>query len=318
MEQANNNGQSAHDIPRVVRALRAGFRTLGPIVPRLMGLLAWRLWFSTHRFPAPARERRLLERATHTRIQVDGHDVAVYSWGDGPPVLLVHGWNGRGSQLGSFVEPLRRAGHRVVALDFPAHGQTAGKQTNLFEMVAVLEAIGDGHGPFAGVIAHSLGVTALAMALADGFPAERVVCVSPTARLDELMDKFATMLHIPEPVLVPVRRRVERRFGPQIWHEASAEHVAAGLTTPALIIHDRDDEDVPWQESERIARAWPGAGFIRTEELGHRRILRSRQVIEMATEFLTSHVLAGDSPMAPKLPANAMQFTTNSVATQEL
>lgn len=314
MEQRSNQGQPAHDTPPLVRALRAAFRTLGPVAPGLMSLLAWRLWFSTHRFPAPAREQRLLARANHSRMQVKGYDVAVYSWGDGPPVLLVHGWNGRGSQLGSFVEPLRRAGQRVIAVDFPAHGQTAGKQTNLFEMVAVLEEIGDRYGPFTGVIAHSLGVTAVAMALADGFPAARVVCVSPTARLDELMDKFAAILEIPEPVLVPVRRRVERHFGPQVWHQASAEHVAARLTTPALIIHDRDDEDVPWQESERIARAWPGARFVRTEELGHRRILRSRRVIDMATAFLTDNTPA----VAPESPVNATQFTRENPAPQEI
>jgi pimeloyl-ACP methyl ester carboxylesterase len=58
----------------------------------------------------------------------------------------------------------------------------------------------------------------------------------------------------------------------------------AGL--PALIIHDRDDRDVPWQEGEAVARAWPHARFLRTEGLGHRRILRDPEVIDRVLRFL--------------------------------
>jgi hypothetical protein len=38
----------------------------------------------------------------------------VYSWGSGPTILLAHGWSGRGSQLGAFVEPLVEQGFRLV------------------------------------------------------------------------------------------------------------------------------------------------------------------------------------------------------------
>jgi len=33
-------------------------------------------------------------------------------WGKGPTVMLVHGWSGRGAQLGELVEPLVAAGDR--------------------------------------------------------------------------------------------------------------------------------------------------------------------------------------------------------------
>ena len=36
-----------------------------------------------------------------------GAAVRGHVWGEGPVVYLVHGWGGRGSQLASFVEPLR-------------------------------------------------------------------------------------------------------------------------------------------------------------------------------------------------------------------
>jgi pimeloyl-ACP methyl ester carboxylesterase len=67
-------------------------------------------------------------------------------------------------------------------------------------------------------------------------------------------------------------------------------HVGATLTTPALIIHDPTDADVPFADAEAIAASWPDARLYVTEGLGHRRILRDRDVIAMATSFITADV----------------------------
>ena len=45
--------------------------------------------------------------------------------------LLVHGWEGRGAQLGSLVGPLVEAGLSVVAFDAPAHGDSPGNRLYL-------------------------------------------------------------------------------------------------------------------------------------------------------------------------------------------
>jgi pimeloyl-ACP methyl ester carboxylesterase len=55
---------------------------------------------------------------------------------------------------------------------------------------------------------------------------------------------------------------------------------------PALIIHDRDDADVPWQQAELLAKAWPGARLLLTRGLGHMRILRNRDVIQTSVDFI--------------------------------
>jgi hypothetical protein len=43
---------------------------------------------------------------------------------------------------------------------------------------------------------------------------------------------------------------------------------------------------MPWQEGEAVARAWPGAQFVRTTGLGHRRILRDPEVMARVTAFI--------------------------------
>src|SRR5918999_654246 len=48
------------------------------------------------------------------------YTLAAWTWGDGPLVLLAHGWNGDAAQLAGFVPPLLEAGFGVVAFDQPA------------------------------------------------------------------------------------------------------------------------------------------------------------------------------------------------------
>jgi pimeloyl-ACP methyl ester carboxylesterase len=55
---------------------------------------------------------------------------------------------------------------------------------------------------------------------------------------------------------------------------------------PALVIHDVDDAGVPWQQGRQIAEAWPGAQFVKTQGLGHNRILRDPAVIGRVVAFI--------------------------------
>ncbi|MFP2912939.1 hypothetical protein ACLESD_49620, partial [Pyxidicoccus sp. 3LFB2] len=57
----------------------------------------------------------MLAQGQQRVVKLGGERVAVWSWGEGPRVLLVHGWSGYGGQLTAFVAPLVEAGFSVVA-----------------------------------------------------------------------------------------------------------------------------------------------------------------------------------------------------------
>src|SRR5689334_4455814 len=104
------------------------------VSPTLASELALRAFLTPQRAPRPERERALLEVARPLPISAGGLPLAAWSWGgeDREPrgtVLLVHGWAGRGAQLGSLVAPLVNAGRRVVTWDAPAHGDSPGRTT---------------------------------------------------------------------------------------------------------------------------------------------------------------------------------------------
>src|SRR5262249_40423504 len=117
--------------------------------------------------------------------------IAARRYGEGPAVLLVHGWGGRGSQLYAFVEPLVASGFSAITVDAPAHGAPRGKTSSLPSFARAIAAIIDEIGSVHGVIAHSMGAAAAMLAIHDGAPIPRAVLVAPPSRANDFFRRFA-------------------------------------------------------------------------------------------------------------------------------
>ncbi len=276
-------------IPVAIRVLKFGLHGLGTVSPQLASRWVYHLWFATHRFAEPQRETRWREDAQQFSLPHKYGPLAIYSWGEGPTVLLVHGWNGRGTQMGGFAAALANAGYRAIAFDAPGHGRTPGNCSTIFRIVDAVVVIANEFGPLQGIVSHSFGAMVIARALHTPLSAERVVCINPAAQLDFLIDSFCKTLEISPRIRKAFLQRLEDRYGADIGRQISADENAADLTIPALIIHDRDDKEVPWQQGELLAHAWPDARFMQTRGLGHTRSLRDHKTIQAAVDFISAN-----------------------------
>jgi len=267
-------------------SLRAGLAAAGAVSSELAGAGAARLFLSTRRHPVPERERAQLQSARRWQLASDQGPLAAWTWGpeEGPTIALLHGWEGRASQLGAFVSPLVAAGYRVVGVDGPGHGDSPGRTSSLVALAKALRALGDHLGPFAGVIAHSAGSVSTIYAMKRGLSVERLVCVAPGVDLDGYAREFARLFGLSAAVSASMRRRIERSIGVS-WEELDPRQMPADRRVPLLVIHDRNDREAPFAGGVALAKAW-GARLIATERLGHTRILREEPVIAQAVEFL--------------------------------
>lgn len=247
---------------------------------------AFERFFTPSRRLPTASEQIILEQANVSSIASNSIPLTLFSWGAGSPVLLVHGWGGCGAQLTAFVPPLLKLGYRVLACDLPAHGQTAGEQTNAFEFATAIQTIAAREGEFAGIIAHSWGAAATIMALSDGVSAEKVVCLSAACWLSSAVKTITKLLRLPPETEAELCRLFELRFGQEVWQRASADLRAAKLAIPGLLFHDCHDRKIHYQESQAIAEAWSSAELVLTSGLGHERILHDSDVIEQTVEFI--------------------------------
>ncbi|HEX6098280.1 MAG TPA: alpha/beta fold hydrolase [Thermoanaerobaculia bacterium] len=271
--------------------MRFGFRTLSAVSVGLAARVAQRVWFTPPRPRLSPASAAFLGTGTRADILVHGRKVAVWSWGEGPAVLLVHGWGGFAAQFQSFVEPLVRAGYRAVAFDAPSHGASGPsrhgrRQSTFFEFADALVELARRSEPVAGVIAHSGGGTSVAWAVRRGWRVPAAVFIAPMGSPIAYQRVFADALGIPDAVMERFKSNVERRLQFQ-WQDLEVAEVSRFADTPPLlIVHDRDDRETSWRESQNVVAAWPDARLRTTTGLGHNRILREAGVIAESIEFL--------------------------------
>jgi pimeloyl-ACP methyl ester carboxylesterase len=278
---------------------------LARIAPGATAAVAERLFFTPPR-PHPSRGERALAGAHRADVQVDGRRIAAWRWGEGPVVVLVHGWGGRAGQLTSFVEPLTSRGFAVVAFDAPGHGRSGRGLSSAPQFARALQAVARSQAGAHAIVAHSLGAAAVALALRDGLRVERVVFLGAAADPPAWVGAFARRLGLPDGVVDRLRARSERRLGIS-WSELHVPRLAASFEVPLLIVHDRDDREVAPEDATEIAAAWRGARVVETAGLGHNRPLRDAGVVRGVVEFVTGGSVATCACGAPAAEAGSCE-----------
>ncbi|MBI3791550.1 MAG: alpha/beta hydrolase, partial [Gemmatimonadetes bacterium] len=201
------------------------------------------------------------------------------------PVVLLLGWEGRGTQLGRLGEPLIAAGHRVLALDGPAHGRSAGKRAHPIAFAEALLAVQGEVGRFHAVVAHSMGAASTAVAIRRGLHVERVALLGGPASLPEVLSRFIAVVGIEPRVARHLRERLAEITGAHP-DEVDVRLTGPRMRVPALIVHDRHDAEVPVADGRVIADHWPRARYLEVDVGGHRRMLKAPEVIEAVAGFV--------------------------------
>ena len=267
--------------PKGFSPIRLALQLYGRIAPEKAGRLVNRMAFRPSRLPMPSRYEYLLDNAdSYTQLQHGARTIPVYSWGQGPVILGVHGWAGAGIQFGAWVNPLVEAGYRVVLFDAPAHGRAQGESTNLFEMAEVVARVAASVGRVHGVLAHSIGCIAAARAIADGLKPDYLVMLAPPVSLTAVMDNLGRQLGLSQDVLAVHLQLMEERFGKSVWEQLDLEALSRTLTQRGLMVIDDDDTSISPDESERVFNNWENANVLRTRGLGHHRLLWSPMVVD--------------------------------------
>jgi pimeloyl-ACP methyl ester carboxylesterase len=137
--------------------------------------------------------------------------------------------------------------------------------------------------------------------MAQGLAVGRVVFVGATAGPRDWTLQFARGFGIADRVMERLQQRTERRLGLR-WEDFDVVALARRRAEPLLVIHDRDDPEVPWSDGAAIAEAWPGAQLLTTGALGHRRILRDDRVVGRAVAFVNEPVTAAASEAVSGCP----------------
>lgn len=245
--------------------------------------------------PLPSSRERAAHAAASTSarevsLDMGGHAIATYVWGDPtaqPYILFVHGWSSMGLRWESWVPQVFANGWAAVAFDQPGHGRSGGTLCTLPDFANTVAAVARHYGDPEGVVAHSLGGAAVALALDDGWTTKRVVLIAAAADVQGATRRFARFVRLAERLRPKLHDVLAERTGVLIDDLHIARH-APKRTQPVLVVHDRGDPEVPVEEAAMYMKLWPGARLLETEGLGHRAVVDDQAVRKAALEFLSS------------------------------
>lgn len=245
------------------------------------------LFFAPARPNLSAEQSRMIAHGRPLQATVHGQTIRGWSWGQGPGILLAHGWNGCGIQLLGFITPLVRAGYTAIAFDAVGHGRSEGRTSSYFEYTDTLRLVVDPDRGFhiQGFVGHSLGAAALINTIDKVHLNLPAVLIAPPLRLRELLHDTLGQWGIPEPVYRTLIAQYESRFGYDLNRDDPLR-LLGRLNAPVLIVHDRDDRMVPFRDSKTAAENNRHVRLHLTEGLGHKGVLTDPGVAAAALDHL--------------------------------
>ncbi|MBI3738299.1 MAG: alpha/beta fold hydrolase, partial [Chloroflexi bacterium] len=225
----------------------------------------YQAFFTPSKYEVKAADQAMLERGDNDRVLFGGGELAVTTWGSpGPSVLLMHGWGGSRAQMTGFVDPLLKAGYRVVAYDQPAHGASDGITTNILEIAPTMDLITEREGKFSAIIAHSFGTLITSYALVKrNFPSPaRLVYFGAFNRLLDSLPRFQVLAGLSDEIMTRFREMLYENFGQELLESITNESLTPQINIPALMFHDVTDNVTPISDSRAIAQVWKNAKLI--------------------------------------------------------
>ena len=203
--------------------------------------------------------------------------------------FIVHGWTGTSTNFISFIDILEDSGYQVVSYDAVAHGNTPGKSTHFIEWTdtvrVVLHALGHVHC----VVAHSLGGGAVTVASSLGLDTDKLVLISPVHDAIEVTERFAKALSIPPQTIKKMREYTWKKhcISASKYGSDWKDIFKSDFRVPTLILHDKDDRKISFDDGKALASQWPWAELVETKGLGHSRILLDSSVVKKVVEFIS-------------------------------
>lgn len=278
--------------PFILPAVQFMFRILGNIAPGKAAEVAY-YFFTRPRMRARHNvSDPLLESARVGEFLYGKILLKTYEWGAGEQtVLLVHGWESRGTALRSFVPGLVENGFKVVTFDAPAHGDSGGKWTNLPNYAGAIKAMINRVGGVYGVITHSFGGIAAVYAagkLDSNIEFEKMVMLAVPLTVDAILDETIRTLKMPPKAGARFKMKIEKIAKSPVAQLAIPQIEVGGQIKETLMIHDEKDKVVPLEYAKQIARKWQTSRLLITKGLGHYRLMKHPIVIQKVTEFITN------------------------------
>jgi pimeloyl-ACP methyl ester carboxylesterase len=238
----------------------------------------------TQRPPISSFEHGAMAQASRMSY---GESNVAWVWGDGPLVIIVHGWSGRAAQMAPLALHIANLGFRSVAIDVTGHGDSPKRHTRwdyFFRDIAELSK--SLHEEVHAYVGHSAGALSMMAARAlKGIHARRYACICAPSFPFPPIDVIQKKLNPKKGVLESYKAYIAEQFK-TTWEQLQAGCSYANAGSDTLLVYDETDRFVNHSEGDKIQRLCPGARLVKTRAYSHQRILAAPELAQAVGEFL--------------------------------
>ncbi len=285
MPKKTSNHKQSLKIPKLILLIS---KIIAAISPKLSVQLSAKLFTTPIKHDTPKREMEMESKSIQKLIEIPAINkkVMTYRYGKSEKkILLSHGWSGRGTQLFKIADELVKAGYSTISFDAPAHGKSPGNTTIMSEFIETILEMEKQFGPFEAAVGHSLGGMSLLNATKNGLAIDLLVIIGSGDVVQDILDDFVAKLELKPSTSRQLRLHFEKKYDVNM-DDYSAYKAAMEITIPVLVIHDKNDTEVPVTAGIHIHQHLKNGQLILTEGLGHRKILGNAEVIEKVVGFI--------------------------------
>ncbi len=253
-------------------------------------------FFKPQKYRLTPQERLMLKSAEKFEFQ-SGNDVLTgYKWGQGPAILFVHGWAGRGIQFHSHFQSLIDSGYSIIAFDQAGQGNSAGGDSNYFKFSnAVFDLLHKQKEiEVSAIVAHSLGASAVINYLwrkkkskteESATKKIKLIFIAPALSLIETLSHAFISYGVPLRILKSLLHDIENQTG-HIFQNENPKDLIQTINSDILILHDTKDRAVSYEESWKASLLQNNIRLISTQGLGHIRILRDEAMVKEVYSYI--------------------------------
>ena len=231
------------------------------------------------------KDKDYLSNAQQKSIAFDDYKIATYHWsGKGKTILLVHGWESNSARWKFIIEKLKTLNFNIVALDAPAHGGSSGKQFNAILYSQFINVIVKQFDPEI-IIGHSVGgMASIFFQSKHKHPSvQKLITLGAPSEFMDILNRYSELMSYNSKVQKGLDNIIEKRFSHPPSHFSGAKF-SESIDSEGLIIHDKEDRIIPFDDALLYKNHYPNASLVSTKGNGHG--LKQKEVIDHILEFI--------------------------------
>ncbi len=279
--------------------ISAGFTLLWILAKPVVKYIVRALFFKPQKYKLSPQEKQMLKAAEKFEFKSGDDMLTGYKWGQGPTIVFVHGWAGRGIQFHSHFQSFIDTGYSIITFDQAGHGNSVGRDSNYFKFSNAVYDLMHQYKEIdvSAIVAHSLGASAVINYLwrrkksknkdSKATKEIKLAFIAPALSLIETLNNAFITYGVPLRILNSLLCDIEKKTG-HIFQEENPKDLIQTIGSDILILHDTKDRAVSYEESWKASLLQNNIRLISTQGLGHIRILRDEEMVKEIHAYIGS------------------------------